>query len=78
MYIIDGEQLKLNPIDVLNDLQRFLKIQPIIDYSKQIRYDVKKGFFCQIAGEKRNKCLGKSKGRQYPTMDDKSLKYLQR
>lgn len=78
MYIIDGEQLKLNPIDVMNDLQRALKIQPIIDYSKEIRYDVKKGFFCQIATEKRNKCLGKSKGRQYPNMDDKSLKYLQR
>ncbi|XP_037813495.1 LOW QUALITY PROTEIN: bifunctional heparan sulfate N-deacetylase/N-sulfotransferase, partial [Lucilia sericata] len=78
LHIIDGEQLRLNPVDVMNDLQRFLKIQPAFDYSNQLRYDVKKGFFCQVVNEKRNKCLGKSKGRQYPPMDERSAKLLQR
>ncbi|XP_013102846.2 bifunctional heparan sulfate N-deacetylase/N-sulfotransferase [Stomoxys calcitrans] len=78
LHIIDGEQLRLNPIDVMNDLQRFLKIQPALDYSNHLRYDVKKGFFCQVISEKRNKCLGKSKGRQYPLMDERSSKLLQR
>ncbi|XP_068141948.1 bifunctional heparan sulfate N-deacetylase/N-sulfotransferase [Drosophila tropicalis] len=78
MHIIDGEQLRLNPIDVMNELQRFLKIQPLLDYSNHLRYDVKKGFYCQAVSEKRTKCLGKSKGRQYPTMDERSAKLLQR
>ncbi|KAI8040766.1 hypothetical protein M5D96_006709, partial [Drosophila gunungcola] len=78
LHIIDGEQLRLNPIDVMNELQRFLKIQPLLDYSNHLRYDVKKGFYCQAVSEKRNKCLGKSKGRQYPTMDERSAKLLQR
>uniref|UniRef100_A0A1I8MTS9 [heparan sulfate]-glucosamine N-sulfotransferase n=1 Tax=Musca domestica TaxID=7370 RepID=A0A1I8MTS9_MUSDO len=78
LHIIDGEQLRLNPVDVMNDLQRFLKIQPALDYSNHLRYDVKKGFFCQVVSEKRNKCLGKSKGRQYPLMDERSAKLLQR
>lgn len=78
LHIIDGEQLKSNPIDVMNDLQRFLKITPTFDYSNHLRYDTKKGFFCQVMGEDRNKCLGKSKGRQYPPMDERSLKILQR
>ncbi|XP_065359240.1 bifunctional heparan sulfate N-deacetylase/N-sulfotransferase [Calliphora vicina] len=78
LHLIDGEQLRLNPVDVMNDLQRFLKIQPAFDYSNQLRYDVKKGFFCQVVNEKRNKCLGKSKGRQYPPMDERSAKLLQR
>ncbi|XP_075162039.1 N-deacetylase and N-sulfotransferase sfl [Haematobia irritans] len=78
LHIIDGEQLRLNPVDVMNDLQRFLKIQPALDYSNHLRYDVKKGFFCQVISEKRNKCLGKSKGRQYPLMDERSAKLLQR
>lgn len=78
VHIIDGEQLRLNPIDVMNELQRFLKIQPPFDYSNHLRYDPKKGFFCQAIGEKRNKCLGKSKGRQYPSMDERSAKLLQR
>lgn len=76
--IIDGEQLKSNPIDVMNELQRFLKIQPGFDYSTHLRFDNKKGFFCQVIGENRNKCLGKSKGRQYPPMDERSAKLLQR
>ncbi|XP_067643649.1 bifunctional heparan sulfate N-deacetylase/N-sulfotransferase [Eurosta solidaginis] len=78
LHIIDGEQLRLNPVDVMNDLQRFLKIQPTFDYSNHLRFDAKKGFFCQAVSEKRNKCLGKSKGRQYPTMDERSAKLLQR
>ncbi|XP_018802324.1 PREDICTED: bifunctional heparan sulfate N-deacetylase/N-sulfotransferase [Bactrocera latifrons] len=78
LHIIDGEQLRLNPVDVMNDLQRFLKIQPTLDYSNHLRFDAKKGFFCQALSEKRNKCLGKSKGRQYPSMDERSAKLLQR
>ncbi|CAG9800644.1 unnamed protein product [Chironomus riparius] len=78
LHIIDGEQLRLNPIDVMNDLQRFLKIAPLMDYSNHLRYDPKKGFYCQVLNESRNKCLGKSKGRIYPEMDEKSTKILQR
>ncbi|XP_037933336.1 bifunctional heparan sulfate N-deacetylase/N-sulfotransferase [Teleopsis dalmanni] len=78
LHIIDGEQLRSNPVDVMNDLQRFLKIQPAFDYSNHLRFDIKKGFYCQIVNEKRNKCLGKSKGRQYPPMDERSAKLLQR
>ena len=78
IHIIDGEMLKLNPIDVMNDVQRFLKISPIVDYSNLLRYDVKKGFFCQIIDGSHTKCLGKSKGKQYPPMEERSLKLLQR
>lgn len=78
LYIIDGESLRKNPVEVMNDLQKFLKIYPPLDYSNHLRFDEKKGFFCQIVGEKKKKCLGKSKGRQYPPMDARSLKLLQR
>lgn len=79
LHIIDGEQLKGDPVDVMNDLQRFLKISPQFDYAQNLRFDEKKGFFCQVVpGEGRTKCLGKSKGRQYPAMDDRSQKILQR
>jgi heparan sulfate N-deacetylase/N-sulfotransferase NDST2 len=78
LHIIDGEQLKTNPIDVMSDLQRFLKISPVLDYSNILRFDTKKGYYCQIVNDMRNKCLGKSKGRNYPPMDEKSMKILQR
>lgn len=70
--------LKLNPINVMNDVQRFLKISPVIDYSNLLKYDNKKGFFCQLVDGEHTKCLGKSKGKQYPPMEDRCLKLLQR
>ncbi|XP_076169765.1 N-deacetylase and N-sulfotransferase sfl isoform X2 [Ptiloglossa arizonensis] len=78
LHIIDGEQLRHNPVETLHELQRFLKIAPAFNYSSHLRYDPKKGFFCQVTNEDRTKCLGKSKGRQYPPMEDKSYKLLQR
>lgn len=78
LHIIDGDQLRSNPVEVMNELQRFLKIQPPFDYSQHLRYDPKKGFFCQVINGDHTKCLGRSKGRQYPPMEEKSYKLLQR
>lgn len=38
LHIIDGDQLKSNPVDVLDQFQKFLKITPMFDYSSHIRY----------------------------------------
>ncbi|XP_073982493.1 N-deacetylase and N-sulfotransferase sfl [Rhodnius prolixus] len=78
LHIIDGEQLRSNPIEVMDQLQKFLKITPQFDYSTHLRYDPKKGFFCQVKNSDRNNCLGKSKGRQYPNMEERAYKLLQR
>lgn len=78
VHIIDGESLKIDPIEVMGEVQRFLKLTPVIDYNEHIRFDTKKGFFCQITNGNHTKCLGKSKGAQYAPMEDKSLKVLQR
>ncbi|XP_049794710.1 bifunctional heparan sulfate N-deacetylase/N-sulfotransferase [Schistocerca nitens] len=78
LHIIDGDQLRSDPVETMNDLQRFLKIQPAFNYSQHLRYDPKKGFFCQVINGDHTKCLGRSKGRQYPPMEEKSYKLLQR
>lgn len=78
LHIIDGELLRSNPIEVMHDLQRFLKITPMYDYSAHLKYDNKKGFFCPLTQGNHTKCLGRSKGRQYPPMDDKTMRLLQR
>ncbi|KAJ3653400.1 hypothetical protein Zmor_012654 [Zophobas morio] len=78
LHIIDGEELKSNPVEVMNELQKFLKITPFFNYTEHLRFDPKKGFFCQVVSGDHTKCLGRSKGRQYPPMEEKSLKLLQR
>ncbi|XP_021967195.1 bifunctional heparan sulfate N-deacetylase/N-sulfotransferase [Folsomia candida] len=77
LLILDGEELRDDPVAVMYRLQRFLQIQPLFDYSTKLRYDRSKGFYCQVISQNRNKCLGRSKGRHYPPMDDRSEKYLQ-
>jgi len=37
LHIIDGEQLRSNPVEVMTELQRFLKVTPPFDYSKHLR-----------------------------------------
>ncbi|XP_065336089.1 bifunctional heparan sulfate N-deacetylase/N-sulfotransferase isoform X1 [Cloeon dipterum] len=78
LFIIDGEELRTAPVDVMNSVQKFLKITPPFDYATHLRFDKKKGFYCQIINEDKTKCLGRSKGRKYPQMDERSLKLLQR
>lgn len=77
MLIIDGEQLRLDPVTSMTKLQHFLKIHPVFDYSRHLRYDPRKGFFCQVVNGDHTKCLGRSKGRHYLPMDSQSAKYLQ-
>jgi heparan sulfate N-deacetylase/N-sulfotransferase NDST2 len=98
LLILDGEELRNDPVAVMYRLQRFLQIQPVFDYSSKLRYTLKstifqkdecitttlfyrydrsKGFYCQVISQNKNKCLGRSKGRHYPAMDDRSEKYLQ-
>lgn len=77
IFIIDGERLKSNPIAVMNNVQRFLQIQPHFNYSNQLRYDSKKGFYCQVTAENKTHCLGRGKGRQYTPMNETTINILQ-
>ncbi|XP_064625741.1 bifunctional heparan sulfate N-deacetylase/N-sulfotransferase-like isoform X2 [Lineus longissimus] len=76
LLILDGELLKSDPVSVMHKVQRFLRIEPYYNYSKYLRYDPKKGFFCQVVNGDHTKCLGRSKGRQYPPIEDRAEKYL--
>ncbi|CAH2107117.1 unnamed protein product [Euphydryas editha] len=77
VHILDGSLLRTEPATAMNTLQKFLKI-PHLDYNKLLKYDAKKGFFCQAVSGEKTKCLGKSKGRIYPPMEDRSAKFLRR
>ena len=77
LVIVDGEELKADPVTVMHDLQHSLQISPFLDYSRNLLFDEAKGFYCmKINGKK--KCLGKGKGRIYPPMDEFSVKWLKK
>lgn len=77
LFIVDGEKLKNQPAAVMHNVQRFLHIEPHYEYNDLLRFDPKKGFYCQTMSNNKSKCLGRSKGRKYPPMDQKSMAVLQ-
>lgn len=80
LLILDGELLKKNPAVVMRQVQEFLLVQPVLNYSRLLKFVPEKGFYCQLVSmdSEKTKCLGPGKGRHYPPMDDLSRRYLQR
>ena len=37
LYIINGDTLKSNPVEIMDDIQKFLKINPIFNYTAHLR-----------------------------------------
>ena len=78
LLIIDGEKLKSDPIYVMNKLQHFLNVQPIVNYEKLLKFNPKKGFWCAKKSFNGSaKCLGKGKGRKYVDMGEESRNFLE-
>uniref|UniRef100_A0A8I3QJT8 [heparan sulfate]-glucosamine N-sulfotransferase n=3 Tax=Canis lupus familiaris TaxID=9615 RepID=A0A8I3QJT8_CANLF len=76
LLIIDGQQLRMDPATVMDEVQKFLGVSPHYNYSEALTFDSHKGFWCQLLEEGKTKCLGKSKGRKYPPMDPDSRAFL--
>ena len=87
---MDGDKLKSDPISVMNKIQMQLNVEEFHDYTKFIRFDQSKGFFCGF--QDGNTCLGESKvspkrtslyttklkGRKYERMDVESRRFMDR
>ncbi|NWY00853.1 NDST4 sulfotransferase, partial [Nothoprocta ornata] len=76
LLIIDGQQLRSDPASVMDEVQKFLGVSPHYNYSEALTFDPQKGFWCQLLEGGKTKCLGKSKGRKYPPMDQESRAFL--
>ena len=64
LVIVDGEQLRGDPVSVMAGLQHKLHLSPVHDYSRSLYFDKTLGFYC-MKSEGQGKCLGKGKGRVY-------------
>ncbi|KAE8630595.1 hypothetical protein XENTR_v10000886 [Xenopus tropicalis] len=76
LLIIDGQHLRSEPATVMDEVQKFLGVFPHYNYSDALTFDPQKGFWCQLLEEGKTKCLGKNKGRKYPTMDLEARAFL--
>ncbi|XP_048472152.1 bifunctional heparan sulfate N-deacetylase/N-sulfotransferase 2 [Rhincodon typus] len=74
--VVNGLQLRNNPVAVMETVQKFLGVTPHFNYTRALMYDDNKNFWCQMVEGGKSKCLGKSKGRKYPEMDSSSRTFL--
>ncbi|XP_055863216.1 bifunctional heparan sulfate N-deacetylase/N-sulfotransferase 3-like isoform X3 [Biomphalaria glabrata] len=72
ILLIDSDRLDNDPVTVLRDLQMFVDVEPVIDYSTILEFNVDKGYFCL----KESGCLSSNKGRKYAPMDPVSRSFL--
>ncbi|GAB1298813.1 Bifunctional heparan sulfate N-deacetylase/N-sulfotransferase 2 [Apodemus speciosus] len=76
LLIMDGQELRVNPAASMEIIQKFLGITPFLNYTRTLRFDEDKGFWCQGLEGGKTRCLGRSKGRRYPDMDMESRLFL--
>ncbi|KAJ6661802.1 hypothetical protein lerEdw1_013324 [Lerista edwardsae] len=76
VLIVDGQELRHSPTSIMENIQRFLGVTPLFNYTQTLKFDEAKGFWCQVLEGGKTKCLGKSKGRKYPDMDSSSRMFL--
>ncbi|XP_072484251.1 bifunctional heparan sulfate N-deacetylase/N-sulfotransferase 2 isoform X2 [Notamacropus eugenii] len=72
VLIVDGQELRTNPAASMESIQKFLGVTPVLNYTRTLRFDEGKGFWCQGLEGGKTRCLGKSKGRRYPDMEPES------
>ncbi|KAH9503172.1 Bifunctional heparan sulfate N-deacetylase/N-sulfotransferase 2 [Bulinus truncatus] len=72
IILIDSDQLDRDPATVLDTIQKFVHVEPILDYTSKLEYNEEKKFFCL----KDTGCLSSNKGRKYPHMDPESKSFL--
>ncbi|XP_075472546.1 bifunctional heparan sulfate N-deacetylase/N-sulfotransferase 3-like isoform X2 [Ascaphus truei] len=76
VHLVDGQQLRIDPANVMDEVQKFLGVSPHYNYSEALTFNAHKGFWCQLLKEGKTKCLGRSKGRKYPPMDSECRAFL--
>lgn len=76
LLIVDGQELRDSPATSMENIQKFLGVTPVLNYTRTLRFDEEKGFWCQGLEGGKTRCLGRSKGRRYPDMDAESRLFL--
>ena len=81
---VHSEHFFIHPsIAYSNLITRFsLQKQPgikveLIPHILSLRFDKRKGFYCQVTSQGGSQCLGKGKGRHYDPLDSRSQQFLE-
>jgi len=79
IHFVHGERLISDPAGQMLHVQTFLQLRPLVT-QRHFYFNTTKGFPCLLRRSgtvnETVRCLGKTKGRLHPTVDDEALKRL--
>ena len=76
IHIVDGDNFVKNPVQELQDVERFLGLAPFITKDHFV-YNESKGFYCLKMENDDTQCMSSKKGRPHPQMSNKTRTRLQ-
>lgn len=75
IHFVSGERLISDPVGELQKVEKFLKLKPVIS-DEHFFLKGTKGFPCLLKDKGKIRCLGKTKGRTHPKINNKVLSTL--
>jgi len=75
LLFVHGERLVTDPAGAMASVQSFLGLRPFIN-SRNFYFNATKGFPCLRTASGTSRCLGRSKGRRHPSVDQHALQRL--
>jgi len=76
IHFVSGERLVTDPAGEMAGVQSFLGLRPLIS-AGNFYFNATKGFPC-MRSQTSTRCLGSSKGRTHPSVDEHALQLLRR
>lgn len=77
IHVVDGDHLILDPVSEIRSIEDFLGVPHHIDYSI-LYFNSTRGFYCMRLNATYERCLGASKGRKHPDIDQTVIRKLNR
>ena len=68
LHIVDGHKLVSDPVSELEKVETFLGLRHHIT-QKNLVFNKKRGFYCMISKQGKERCLGKNKGVKHPNLN---------
>lgn len=75
LHFVRGERLVTDPAAEMESVQSFLGLRPLIN-SRNFYFNATKGFPCFRSSHGASRCLGRTKGRQHPPVEEHVLQRL--
>lgn len=75
IHVVDGDRLIVDPVDEIQKIENFLGLDHRVNYNI-LYFNSTRGFYCMRLNATYERCLGASKGRKHPDIEQSVIRKL--